>query len=208
MSARRLFPAAVGVLLLAVTVPGANAMELQFTATTATTISVPSGQGRLLLAFPSISALHDEWITDATLTIPITGTLSSDVEVEVDAIATSWGAGATWTSPWQTAGGDRETSVAQTGVLRAGAVTSVDVTDLVRAMTEGEIEEHGFLLLPMNPVSIGFASSDLAVLGTAANQADLTVRYRKLTGLGYEGGPKALLARVRQARAEDASRGR
>lgn len=80
----------------------ADAAQLDFTASTTTTISVPMGQGRLLLDFPSLSELQDQWVTNATLSIPLAGEVASDVEIEVDGLTTAWGAGATWTSPWTT----------------------------------------------------------------------------------------------------------
>ena len=183
----------------------ASASEIEVTASTATTIST-SGLGRLLLDFPSLAELHDQWVTNATLLIPLgSESVESDVEIEVDALTTSWAGGATWTSPWTTPGGDREQTLANSALLLAGvseSKLSADVTDLVRAMVEGEIGEHGFILLPANSPEAGLSEEELALLGDEAGGATLQVSYRDLKALGYEGGPKALVARHRQAAAE------
>lgn len=185
-----------------------GAEELSLTTSTATTITTESGHGRLLLDFPSLASLHDQWVTGATLSIPVeSGGLSSDLEIEVDALTRSWSAGASWTSPWTTPGGDLVQTLANAAVLRAGSsggTLTADVTDIVRAMVEGEIEEHGFIVLPSSSPEAGFGEEELALVGAEAAGATLQVYYRDLKALGYDGGPKALLARKHEARAEEA----
>ena len=202
MNSRALFLSGMAAILLS----GLNtavASELGLTVSTAVTISMPTGQGRLLLALPSLSELQDQWVTNATLSIPLTGDVASDVEIEVDALTTSWGAGATWSSPWSIPGGDREQTLASGAILRAGSsggTLTADVTDLVRAMVEGDIEEHGFVLLPSNSPEVGFSQEELALLSDEAAGATLQVSYRDLRALGFDGGANALLARIREAR--------
>ncbi|MFN8179752.1 MAG: DNRLRE domain-containing protein [bacterium] len=183
----------------------ARAEEIALNTSTTATISATMGQGRLLLGFPSVSPLQGQWVTNATLSIPLgTGSVGSDLEIEVDALTRSWSAGATWTSPWTTPGGDREMTLANSAVVPAGTsggMLTADVTDVVRAMSEGDLGENGFILLPSSPLKVGFTSEELALLGGQASSATLHVYYRDLKALGYQGGPKALLARKRAGEA-------
>ncbi|MFN8179669.1 MAG: DNRLRE domain-containing protein [bacterium] len=190
----------------------AIAEDLALTASTTATITAAMGQGRLLLAFPSVSQLQDQWVTNATLSIPLSpGSLTSDLEIEVDGLTRSWAAGATWTSPWTTPGGDREMTLANSAVVPAGTsggTLTADVTDVVRAVTEGDLDENGFILLPSSPLKVGFSADELAMLSGQAGNATLHVYYRDLRALGYQGGPKALLARKREGRVEGSGHAR
>ena len=69
-------------------------------------------------------------------------------------------------------------------------------------MVEGEIEQHGFILVPASPLAVGFTEEQLVLLSDEAAGATLRVYYRDLVAMGVEGGAKALLARSREARTE------
>jgi hypothetical protein len=186
-----------GGLLSLLIVPPASAERRELTATQYTVISNEE-QHRVLVAFPSLAELGEEWITGARLAIPLAGGAGSDVDIEVNALTRAWGPGATWTSPWRTPGGDRDESLPASNevVLRgnAGGELTVDVTDIVREMVSGEMGEHGFLLFPADPGRRGFTGAEMSRIGGLA-QVKLTVHYRSLTALGYRGGPEALLER-------------
>jgi len=170
--------------------------EIERTASRTATITNESGESRLLVAFASLSELEGQWVTSATLTIPLgTTALARGVDVAVEAVARSWSTGATWTSPWSTAGGDIDGKLGNAVTLGAGrsrGALTADVTDIVRAMVEGEIEDHGFLLRPGD--ASGFTAAQAALL-EGTSDATLRVYYRDLRALGYRVGPEALAAR-------------
>ncbi len=169
-----------------------------------------SGRTRALIAFPGLSELREEWVSDATLTIPLgVGTLASDVGITVDALTSNWSATPDWSSSWRTPGGDALGKMPSDIVIRAGGAERslrVDVTDLVRAQADGTIQDYGFVLLPTDGAKIGFSESETALLTAALSGATLDLHYRKLTGLGYRGGVQALAERKRTARAESIAR--
>ncbi len=202
---------AVAVLSIALTLVGsASAADFHVTATRTAVMADPDGLARVLLAFPGLSELREEWVSDATLTIPLgVGTLASDVGITVDALTSNWSGSPEWSSPWRTPGGDALGKMPSDVVIRAGGAERslrVDVTDLVRAQADGTIQDYGFILLPTDGAKVGFSESEAAVLGAALSGATLDLHYRKLTGLGYRGGAQAMAERKRTARAESSTR--
>jgi hypothetical protein len=172
-------------------------------------IASPNGHSRLLVSVSSLAAYREEWVSSATLVLDLgPGSLPSRVELQVDAVATPWSGGATWTSPWIRPGGD---VVGQTGggaSLAAGPAPGrlrVDVTHAIRGMAEGDLQENGLIVYPSDPGTPGFTAAEMQVLGVSS--ATLEVHVRSLTARGYRGGTKALLDRKRESRLAETSRG-
>lgn len=178
--------------------------ELDLAATRSAVITSDSEGARLLVAFPDVSPLlEDQWVTNATLLIPLGSTaLSSDLMLGVEALATSWGDSPTWTSPWTTPGGDLDETLGSSAEVAAGTsggTLTVDVTDIVRGWVEAEIVNAGLTLLPVSEDRAGFTPAETALLGSGMATSSLHVYYRDMKALGYQGGMKALLARRRSA---------
>jgi hypothetical protein len=180
-----------------------SAAILTVAGTGVTTISDGAGSSRVLLDVRGLGKLQGEWVTEATLTLAVTGTtLAEDLDLSLDLVAMDWSAGAGWTSPWTKPGGDRLGLEDARIVIPAGSraeTLSFDVTDMVRAVADGEAGDNGFILYPTDPGRPGLDSSELAALGTVS-RASLTVEYRSLKALGYRAGAQELVDRKRTTR--------
>jgi hypothetical protein len=187
----------------------ASALDAAFPITRVVTISGGMGGSRVLLDFGSVSALSEELILSARLVVPLSGnTPLNDVEVNVTGLTTSWGPGATWTSPWTTPGGDVDRTLMSAVTVRVGtqaALLDVDVTDVIRSMAEGDAPANGLLLKPDAVSRAGFNGAEMAVLGDLAG-GEIRVTYRSLTAHGMRGGAESITERRRQ-RSEHAVRG-
>jgi hypothetical protein len=198
-------------LAAAVAAAPTSAATLTVAGTGVTTISDGAGNSRVLLDVRGLGKLQGEWVTEATLTLAFTGTtLAEDLDLSLDLVATDWSAGAGWSSPWTKPGGDRLGLEDARIVIPAGTRTetmSFDVTDMVRAVADGDAGDNGFILYPTDPGKPGLDSSELSALGTVS-RASLTVEYRSLKALGYRAGARALMDRKRTSRVapEDAGR--
>jgi hypothetical protein len=184
----------------AVPVRDAQALEATLPVTNVVTITSGMGGSRVLVDFASPAALAEELILSAHLVIPLSGnTPVSNVGVAAMALTTPWGPGATWTSPWSAPGGDVDRTLVAGGALEAGRVATVldlDVTDLVRAIVDGEVGANGLLLKPADITRAGFSGAEVAVLGPLQG-GDVHVVYRSLTSHGMRGGAKSLTERRR-----------
>ena len=183
----------------------AGAVELELEASRVHQIRSESGAARLLLYFPGLGEVEEEWVTTASLNLSLPGVVSvGTFGVEADLVTTDWDRNATWTSPWIRPGGDREGRSDDVSVLVGGRSTghlSLDVTSQVRLIADGEAANRGFILVPAQTRSEGFSEDELRVLGDLS-AATLEVHYRKLTALGIRGGARALLERKQAARDE------
>jgi hypothetical protein len=180
------------------------AATLTVTGTNVMTISDGLGNNRVLLDVRGLSKLQGEWVTEATLTVAFAGAaLTSDLDLSLDLVATDWSAGASWSTPWTKPGGDRLGLEDAQIVVPAGTraqTLSFDVTDMVRAVVDGDAGDNGFILYPTDPGKPGLDSSELSSLGSVTKAA-LTVEYRSLKALGYRDGARALMDRKRTSRA-------
>lgn len=164
--------------------PPAHSAQRVLPATDYTTITDEGGQARLLVTFGTVRDIGSEWISSATLHVPLTGRTKGDLGVVIDVPRTSWSSGsAAWGTPWIKGGGDPYEEQGVEAILRASGKTSslsVDVTHLVRAMQAGEVSENGFLIYPSDPGRAGFSAADAGVLDIAKG-AVLEVSYRPIS---------------------------
>ncbi len=176
--------------LLAVGPAAADRAELPLG--TATIISSEAGAARVLFRAPDLAALGDPLIFSAHLefTLPRAAT-GPETYVQVNAITRDWATGSvSWTSPWTRAGGDRDDTYFRSGQVDAEATAlRLDVTSLVRAMVEGEIESYGFMLSVPYGVGEGFRAAELSRLGTLS-AGRLVVEHRQFRA------PKAVRERA------------
>jgi hypothetical protein len=207
----RALTASIAVLVPVAGVSPSSAATLSVPGAGVTTISDGTGSSRVLLDVRGLEQLQGEWVTEATLVLAVTGASGAeDLDLSLDLVGTDWSAGADWSSPWTRPGGDRlgleDARIVVPAGSRAGTL-SFDVTDMVRAVANGEAGDNGFILYPTDPARAGLDASDLSALGTVSG-ATLTVEYRSLKALGYRDGAGALLDRKRVSRAspEDADR--
>jgi hypothetical protein len=160
--------------------------EATFSLSDAVVIASGEAESRVLVSVGSLSGLQGEFITSAELEFTLPGnTPSSSVELEVSNLERTWDAGATWTSPWTNEGGDTDPVWGTTGELaggRAATQLTVDVTQMVRAIVSGDLDNHGFLIQPAAPDERGFDSAGRTVLGDLDGGV-LRVRYHELTKL-------------------------
>lgn len=170
----------LGAVLLLFAAGPAAAERVEFPLGTATVISGETGQARILFRVPDLSALGDPLIFSAHLefTLP-RAAAGPEVYVQVNAITRDWAAGSVgWTSPWTRAGGDRDDTYFRSGQVDAEATAlRLDVTSLVRAMMEGEVESYGFMLSVPYGVGEGFRAAELSRLGTLS-AGRLVVEHR------------------------------
>jgi hypothetical protein len=157
------------------------------------------GQSRILLKFEPVDDLKDEWISSATLTIPLAGVaLTEDLELQIDVPRSAWDGSATWNGPWFKPGGDPYDTQAVDWTIEAGGASTeaaVDVTHLVRAIQTGETPNNGFLIWTAVGGKTGFSVTEMAGLGLLS-KATVEVTYRKITEISKVGAQE-MLARKR-----------
>ena len=141
------------------------------------------GEGRVLFRVPELTALSGQFVTSASLEIPLRRgvAVERDVDVYLFALSQAWSDGAaTWDSPWRIPGGEwpvDDYGVAHIRSGRQGAVLHFDVSTLVRAIVDGEAPPHGFILTAGPAEGVGrFLPGDLSALGDLAG-ATLHVSY-------------------------------
>ncbi|MEZ5063888.1 MAG: DNRLRE domain-containing protein [bacterium] len=194
----------VTLVLLAFTAT-AHAAETTIPVTNTVWIENTRGDSRVVMALGPLDELSSDWVSAARLRLTLTGIISIDqIPMYIHGISTPWSGTPTWTSPWQTPGGD----VSETDVVAAEAVTpgqstvtvDLDVTELIRSMVEGDLAPNGLLLSTGDTGRVGFKAAERTVLGDLTG-AELIVNYRSLRGMGYQTSAKALLDRRRASRA-------
>ena len=155
---------------------------------------------RALLLCPLPAKINDQLIVSAHLDLSLAGlTPTKRVEVKLAALKTAWSSDASWAGPWTTAGGDLDPALTEEFTVGRGRQASrigVNVTQLVRAVAEGGQRYYGMVLLPADPLRVGFDAEERAVLG-GLSSGTLTVTYTDLPALGYRGGAQALRAKRR-----------
>jgi hypothetical protein len=128
-------------------------------------------EGRILLDFEPLLGLDGKWISSAFIHLPLSGLASpEDLEIQPCAVTTSWtGRSVTWTTPWESPGGDLESSSPAITIEagRAEDTIQVDVSDEVRSMVSGRRPAHGLALsVPLWRGEDGFSLSERTVLGS------------------------------------------
>ena len=180
-------------------VPASNSATLELTPSVVHVITSEEGESRVLMGFSGVRVVQEEWVSRASLEIGLPGATPTDgFAVEVDLLGTAWDGTATWTSPWRVPGGDLEGREDGESALRGGRTAthlSLDVTNQIRAIVDGEVASNGMVLMPANARDEGFSADELEILGTLGD-ATLVIHYRRLTGLGVQGGARAYMERV------------
>lgn len=169
---KRILVAAAGVAVSITFADGlAAAASRQLAVGSVRTIQREDGDARVLFRIPGIAELSGQFVTNATLEIPLAHTSAErDVDVYLFAVSQAWTDGtATWNSPWRVPGGEWDLdhyAIAQIGPRNETGVLRFDVSTLVRAIVEGESPPHGFILSAGPAEGVGrFRAADLAVLG-------------------------------------------
>ncbi len=157
------------------------------------------GETRILLRPADLSAIDGEFVISATLEIPLAAETPEDgLAVSVYSIDREWSNAATWTTPWANPGGDVFEDYVVAAELAKGdapAALHLDVSEMVRAMADGDVGKNGFIVTASPSTSDGLDSDDLQTLGMLEG-AKLYVDYRKISLLGFpKEGSKALWKR-------------
>jgi hypothetical protein len=175
---RKLF-AAVAMLPLALAT-GARADRIEIALGEPQVITSETQVARVLFAAPDLSGLDDSLLFSARLEFALGAPAEEEVYVQVNPITREWTPGsASWTSPWTRPGGDRDEDHFRTERVDAGdTALTVDVTSILRAALEGEIEAHGFVLSAPHASGDGLAAAELSRLGSLA-AGKLVVEHRK-----------------------------
>jgi hypothetical protein len=166
-----------------------------------------AGHSRVLIRPGSLSAVRGELVTKAFLEFSLSGGAPvEEMRVRVYPLNRDWeGNSVSWNYPWTVAGGDVDDADFRTVDLPAGRVATklrLDVSEIVRAMADGEIGEYGFLLTVPPFQGAGFNSTHLTTLG-GLTSGKLVVHYRKISVLGFTGpGGSTQLRREAQADVE------
>ncbi len=160
------------------------------------TIESPGGDRRILFRPGDLSRFVGELVLSASLEIPLARTaISRSVDLRVYPMTREWTSGATWNSPWTREGGDIDENYVPTGRLEAGdgRVSSVflDVTSIVRAWADSELAKNGLVLCIPPAQGDGLDSEAVGAFADLAG-ATIHVDYRKISGLGFQGGSRAL----------------
>jgi hypothetical protein len=169
-----------GALLLLASTSRADRLELALSGPTV--IADEAGFARVLFQQPDLTALEDHLVFSAHLEFQIPQVIvDRDLDVQVNPISTAWSEGSTsWTVPWSNPGGDRDDRYFRSSsVPRGGGVFRLDVTSLVRATLERELDSHGFVLsVPYQADAVGFRALELSRLGTLGS-GRLVIEHRK-----------------------------
>lgn len=175
---RKLFAAVATLPLVLVT--GARADRIEVPLGEPQVITSETQVARVLFAAPDLAGLDDSLLFSARLEFALGAPAEGEVYVQVNPITTEWtGGSVSWTSPWSRPGGDRDEDHFRTERVDAGDATfTVDVTSILRAALDGEIEAHGFVLSAPHAAAEGLAAADLGRLGSLA-AGKLVVEHRK-----------------------------
>jgi hypothetical protein len=164
--------------------------ETRFALAGTAVITDGAGASRVLLDFGDLtSALTGELVTSAILEIQLPGAApDTSIAVEVSAVETAWaGRAPTWTTPWVRAGGDIGEVPSAIEILGKGVTATnltFDVTEVVRAVADGDSPPHGFLLSVPEYKGTGIRTADMTVVGSVTG-AELRVTHRNISRLGH-----------------------
>jgi hypothetical protein len=201
--------AAVGVALAANPTTPARAATLDVVATP-TVISDGEGNSRVLLEIGDLLRIRGKVVSRATLEVDLpTVQVPRALPIQVSPVLSSWTAGsASWGSPWTNAGGDLDDAYYDIVTMDAGSrggKLRLDVSSMIRAMAVGEIGEYGLALTVPEYRAAGFASDELAALGSLSS-ATIHIDYRarsKVAMAEQLRGPVAKVRTVPASRAVD-----
>ena len=159
-------------LVLALLLPTATRAERHvFPAGETRSIVGPEAVARVLIGFDSVENLRDVLVISAYLEVPLPGiALAQDLDVCVYPLERPWrSTGASWTVPWNRAGGDLDETFFDETRIPAGRGTNtlrLDVTEVLRRITMRGVPSNGFLLSVPLRDGQGFTPAQRAALGT------------------------------------------
>jgi hypothetical protein len=206
--------AVVGAALAASLTTPARAATLDVAATP-TVISDGAGNSRVLLEIGDLSRIRGKVVSRATLEVDLPAIqVPRALPIQVSPVLSSWTAGsASWGSPWTNAGGDLDDAYYDIVTMDAGSrggKLRLDVSSMIRAMAVGEIGEYGLALTVPEYRAAGFASDELAALGSLSS-ATIHIDYRtrsKVAMADQIRGPVAKAGATPASRAGDLERDR
>jgi hypothetical protein len=114
-------------------------------------IEAPEGAGfRVLVSFADLDRLVGKTVVSARLLLPHLG-VTETLTLEAKAVTRAWDAASvSWSSPWETPGGDFDDglrgSYRVTPDREAARPVGFNVSTAVRAIADGEVANHGFLI--------------------------------------------------------------
>ncbi|MFC5552044.1 DNRLRE domain-containing protein [Massilia aerilata] len=138
-------------------------------------LETTDGQSHALLRFPISGSLDNSSIITAQLQLTQTDSKSTQMPRSLSAhqVLHDWGAGATWTSPWTTPGGDYVPTPVATVAIAGNTTYPLPIDGLVQGWVDHSVDkDKGLLLKPSGLLEAHFASFD-----ASANSPKLVVRY-------------------------------
>lgn len=153
----------------------ANSADLVLDADEVVLIESEAGQQRVLISFASAEALQGKKILYARLVVAAEpdSCESSFIEIEISALTRSWSAvSASWTEPWDSAGGDYAPTFSRGSIARGGSGSSAILTDMVQGWANGTLENDGLIL-----ISRSDECSVALTAGSPVDVARIEVRY-------------------------------
>ena len=140
----------------------AIAREITLPITGHALISNGSGPVRILINVPLPQGVNDSNLVFAELTIPITPQLAGDSILRIDCypVTSAWTPqNVGWSSPWQRAGGDYDTSASPILFATTNAASDkayFDLTRVIKSWLCNMRQNHGLIFMIPNNISSRF----------------------------------------------------
>jgi len=146
-------------------------------------LQTTEGSSHAVLKFdmpPEPKELKDGLVVSARLTLThASSNTQAPRSLGVHRVTSNWGPGATWSSPWNTEGGDYLATPLWTVPIDGNSNANVDYTwridALVQGWLDGTIPKRGLLLKPIGPLDAKFYSLDAP--NAVAVKPRLVVRF-------------------------------
>lgn len=143
--------------------------------TSTTVIHDAEGRSRVLFRLEGIEPAERTGVLRASLSFtPSPTSQRKSARLRIHAVTRPWTDGAVdWDSGWTRPGGDYDEAAYipfDVDLGESPGTIQVDITALAQALVKGEIEPHGFLLMPDPEEKIGIDSADIGAFeswGTA-----------------------------------------
>ena len=140
------------ILVMLISGPGLAEKRMLSSSSLALITAPDTSESRLLMAFdmPSLVKEHEVYHAEIRFMIPGDAGLT---EVELYEISGSWSAGSVgWAGTWKAAGGDIRGDRIDSWITddKTGDLVKFVVTESASRMMEGEVENHGFVVVCTN----------------------------------------------------------